>query len=107
MLCKLLAVKEISPVPHRVYTIPRTGPVPPGLLVAALPCGEYETMSHPGDFQSEPTWFARFCAWLMLVVVACWVVLLNCILVALVGSPLGSPEEPIWGADIHIGKVDW
>ena len=47
-----------------IRTIPRTGHVPPGLLVGALPCGEYETRSHPGDFQSEPTWFASFCAWL-------------------------------------------
>ena len=37
-----------------IRTIPRTGPVPPGLLVGALPCGEYETRSHPGDFQ--PSW---------------------------------------------------
>ena len=45
-----------------IRTIRRTGPVPPGLLVGALPCGEYETRSPIGDFQSEPTWFASFCA---------------------------------------------
>ena len=67
--------------------------MPPRLLVGALPCQEYVTRSHPGNLQSEPTWFARFCAWLMLVVFACWVVLLNCSLVALVGSPFGSPRE--------------
>ena len=48
-------------------TIPRTGPVPAGLLVGGLPCGGYETWSHPGDSQSEPTWSAGFCGWLMLV----------------------------------------
>ena len=79
----------------------------PGLLVGALPCGEYETRSHPGDFQSEPTWFVGFCAWLMLFVFACWVVLLNCSLVALVGSPFGNLRELIWGADTHIRNVDW
>ena len=34
-----------------IRTIPRTGPVPPGPLVGALPFGGYETRSHPGDFQ--------------------------------------------------------
>ena len=83
---------------------PQAWHVPPGLRVGALPCGQYETRSHPGNVQSEPTWFASVCAWLMLVVFACWVVSLNCSLVALVGSPFEIPREPIWGP-IHTSEM--